>query len=90
MQKYYITSWFLSAVVSALRGFGNGSGELLIHNVDCSGNESRFDECIMVMENNDCKLFHYNGVSCYATGLVHTRTHTKQHNTQYKHTIYFN
>ena len=63
--------------MSALRGFGNGSGELLIHNVDCSGNESRFDECIMVVENNDCKLFHYNGVSCYATGLVHTRTHTK-------------
>ena len=56
-------------MVSALNGFGGGSGEIFIDNTACNGNESRLEDCVHNgIRNHNCEQNAHNedaGVICY-------------------------
>ena len=59
----------LTIVVSALIGFGGGSGEIFIDNAACNGSESRLEDCVHNgIMNHNCERDEHDedaGVICH-------------------------
>ena len=60
-----------------VRGFGSGTGSILLDNVDCSGNEMRLQDCShRPIGINDCDHTEDAGVVCMSLGSYINMVHT--------------
>ena len=63
----------LATVVSALRGFGGGSGEIFLDNTQCTGSELRLEDCSHNgIGNHNCEQSVHDedaGVICFPGAL---------------------
>ena len=58
-------------VVYAVKGFGSGTGHILLDNVRCSGNETRLQDCLLgIIGVHDCDHTEDAGVVCMSSGII--------------------
>ena len=65
------TDLFAIIVVHPVRGFGSGTGSILLDDVDCSGNEMRLRDCSHhPIGINNCDHIEDAGVVCMSLGIL--------------------
>ena len=66
--SYYLTCYAI--VVYSVKGFGSGTGRILLDNVECSGDEARLQNCQFGrIGQHNCDHTKDAGVVCMSSGI---------------------
>ena len=64
--KYIIKIIFVGSIAYSSAYFGQGSGPIVMDNLDCTGNEEAITDCSYDPDVSDCSHFEDAGVVCDA------------------------